>query len=121
MLFLGSQSLREHELDRRRELGVICRDRAAVTGVLKIFEEDWAGAKPAPQREVAHRPLTKIAKKVGKAVSQELPSVAPILESALEEPGSVPELQLPKEEIDIAVRDAVKHAVKAVIEQAIED
>jgi len=120
VLFLGSQSLREHELDRRRELGVICRDRAAVAGVMKVFEEDWAGAKPAPQKEVEQRPLTKIAKKVGRAVSEELPSVAPILESVLEGPGSVPELQVAKEDIDIAVRHAVKHAVKAVIEQAIE-
>jgi hypothetical protein len=120
MLFLGSQSLREHELDRRRELGVICRDRTAVARVMSVFEEDWAGAKPVTERQLKRRPLIKIAKKVGKAVSQELPSVAPILESALELPESAPELRLPKEEIEIAVRDAVKHAVKEVIEQAIE-
>src|SRR3954449_13426234 len=40
MLFVGSQSLREHELEARRELGVICRDRAAVSGMMKVFEED---------------------------------------------------------------------------------
>jgi cardiolipin synthase len=120
ILFIGSQSLREHELDRRRELGVICRDRAAVAGVIKVFEEDWAGAKPVAERQLKRRPLVKIAKKVGKAVSQKLPSVAPILEDVLEAPDTVPELQIPREEIDLAVRQAVKHAVKEVIEQAIE-
>lgn len=121
MLFLGSQSLREHELDQRREMGVICRDRTAVAGVMKVFEEDWAGAKPVAQKKVERRPLAKIAKKVGKAVSQKLPSVTPILESALELPESVPELQLHNDEIEMAVRDAVKRSVKAVIEQAIEN
>jgi len=40
--FLGSQSLRKLELDHRREIGVIIRDRSVVKGMATIFERDWA-------------------------------------------------------------------------------
>jgi cardiolipin synthase A/B len=42
--FVGSQSLRRLELDRRREVGVIVRDRAIVSQLRGIFESDWADA-----------------------------------------------------------------------------
>jgi phosphatidylserine/phosphatidylglycerophosphate/cardiolipin synthase-like enzyme len=41
-LFVGSQSLRALELDRRRELGVIVKDRAAAKRYRELFEEDWS-------------------------------------------------------------------------------
>jgi cardiolipin synthase len=40
--FIGSQSLRKLELDDRREVGVIVRDRAVVRKLQKTFERDWA-------------------------------------------------------------------------------
>jgi cardiolipin synthase len=40
--FLGSQSLRALELDKRREIGLILKDKAIVAEMLKVFEEDWA-------------------------------------------------------------------------------
>ena len=40
--FLGSQSLRKLELERRREVGVIVDDAAVVRGMLHVFEQDWA-------------------------------------------------------------------------------
>lgn len=39
--FVGSQSLRKVELDRRREVGVITKDRRAVAQIAKVFESDW--------------------------------------------------------------------------------
>ncbi len=41
-LFLGSMSLRAVELDKRREVGVIVKERAAAKQFREIFEEDWA-------------------------------------------------------------------------------
>jgi cardiolipin synthase len=120
MLFVGSQSLREHELEARRELGVICRDRAAVSGMMKVFEEDWAVAIPARSTDGRALPLTKIAKKVGKAISRELPPVAPVLESVIKRPENLMELQMEEAELEKAVRDAVKAAVKTAIEQVVE-
>ena len=41
-MFLGSMSLRGLELDKRREVGVIVKERAAARQFREIFEEDWA-------------------------------------------------------------------------------
>jgi phosphatidylserine/phosphatidylglycerophosphate/cardiolipin synthase-like enzyme len=39
--FVGSQSLRKLELDERREVGLIIRDRAVVRAIEKTFKRDW--------------------------------------------------------------------------------
>jgi len=39
--FIGSQSLRRLELDSRREVGVVIRERKAVRRVERVFKEDW--------------------------------------------------------------------------------
>lgn len=41
-MFLGSMSLRALELDKRREVGVIVKERAAARKFREIFEQDWA-------------------------------------------------------------------------------
>ena len=41
-MFLGSMSLRAIELDKRREVGVIVKERAAAKQFRELFEEDWA-------------------------------------------------------------------------------
>ncbi len=40
-LFIGSQSLRSLELDRRREIGLIVRDPGVVKRFRSVFEADW--------------------------------------------------------------------------------
>jgi phosphatidylserine/phosphatidylglycerophosphate/cardiolipin synthase-like enzyme len=55
-LFLGSQGLRTIELDRRREVGIVLRDRSAIKRFRTVFEEDWASATAADgdgEREAA--------------------------------------------------------------------
>jgi phosphatidylserine/phosphatidylglycerophosphate/cardiolipin synthase-like enzyme len=53
-LFLGSQGLRSIELDQRRELGIILRDRSAIKRFRSIFGQDWAKTKAArDEREAA--------------------------------------------------------------------
>jgi phosphatidylserine/phosphatidylglycerophosphate/cardiolipin synthase-like enzyme len=39
--FVGSQSLRKLELDKRREVGLITKDRRAVAKIAAVFERDW--------------------------------------------------------------------------------
>jgi phosphatidylserine/phosphatidylglycerophosphate/cardiolipin synthase-like enzyme len=39
--FVGSQSLRKLELDKRREVGMITKDRRAVGKIAGLFESDW--------------------------------------------------------------------------------
>ncbi len=40
--FVGSQSLRKLELDKRREVGVIVTDREVVNSMMAVFARDWA-------------------------------------------------------------------------------
>ena len=51
--FVGSQSLRQLELDGRREIGVIVKEPKTVKHMLEVFEGDWAktdlGAKEAKE------------------------------------------------------------------------
>jgi len=42
--FIGSQSLRRLELDERREVGLIVRDRQTVKRMEQLFESDWRKA-----------------------------------------------------------------------------
>jgi phosphatidylserine/phosphatidylglycerophosphate/cardiolipin synthase-like enzyme len=55
-VFLGSQSLRRLELDGRREIGVVVRDRKVVRAISDVFEADWAKTR-------AGRKAARVAKK----------------------------------------------------------
>jgi hypothetical protein len=61
--FIGSQSLRQEELDARRKVGLIFRHLKTVLQLLHTFEEDWA----SPEMDVTG-PNVKISRKVAKAV-----------------------------------------------------
>ena len=39
--FVGSQSLRQPELDLRREIGIVVKDRTVVKSLVATFESDW--------------------------------------------------------------------------------
>jgi len=54
--FLGSQSLRRVELEKRREVGIIITDERVVDEMLEIFEDDWA------QTDSGRKKLKKIRK-----------------------------------------------------------
>jgi len=68
--FVGSQSLKRLELDRRREIGVIVRDQRAVRQMIAVFEQDWArtdsGKKQLKKVEKAEK---KGAKEPGRAMA----------------------------------------------------
>jgi cardiolipin synthase A/B len=55
--FVGSQSLRKSELDKRREVGVIIRDRRLIRKLEKTFERDWIETKPARRKSKVGRRL----------------------------------------------------------------
>src|SRR4051812_44360136 len=48
--FMGSQSLRRLELEKRREVGVIVTDEEVVSQMKEIFEEDWAQTNSGRKR-----------------------------------------------------------------------
>src|SRR5882672_11367287 len=63
--FMGSQSLRRLELEKRREVGVIITDQAVVKQMMETFERDWA------QTPSGKKSLKKAKKKEKKAEKKE--------------------------------------------------
>ena len=61
--FMGSQSLRKLELEKRREIGVIIHDETVVRQMQTIWEEDWArtdsGKKEAKKAQKAEKKTGK--------------------------------------------------------------
>jgi phosphatidylserine/phosphatidylglycerophosphate/cardiolipin synthase-like enzyme len=55
-LFVGSQSLRQVELDERREVGVIVRNRSLAKKFTDTFERDWAEAATREGAETSEEP-----------------------------------------------------------------
>ncbi len=120
--FIGSQSLREAELDARREVGIIFRDPKAVNQLVKTFEEDWARTELAKEEASNGMDAAKAAKKVAKALTKELPPVAPVLEQVLKEVvGEKTSIELNPKEVSQTVKDAVKEAVREVIKDAVQE
>ena len=64
--FVGSQSLRRLELEKRREVGVIVTDQVVVRQMEDVFEKDWAqtpsGKKKRKKDEKAEKKELKLAK-----------------------------------------------------------
>src|SRR5207248_11255387 len=64
--FLGSQSLRRIELEKRREIGVIVNDQAVVAQMRAIFLNDWlqtdTGWRQARKAEKREKKIVKFAK-----------------------------------------------------------
>jgi cardiolipin synthase A/B len=117
--FIGSQSLRRVELDRRREVGMIFDDEPIIASILNTFLADWKSAQEG-KLEKDQSPSNRVAKKVAKAVVKDMPSVTPMLDAVIQEMGGeAVEIGLNREELEDTVRDAVKHAVKQVIKEAV--
>ena len=119
--FVGSQSLREVELDERREVGVIFHDSAAVSRVRRTFEGDWSAADET-RRGAQAEPAEKVARKVAKAVTKDLPPVAPVLNGAVKEVvGDSVVVDVNPEEVQDMVKDAIKEAVKVAVMDVVEE
>jgi phosphatidylserine/phosphatidylglycerophosphate/cardiolipin synthase-like enzyme len=120
--FVGSQSLRGLELDMRREVGIIFRDKQVLSELVKTFQDDWSAIeqnKDLPDRKAA--PAQKLAREVAKAVARELPAVAPVVDQVVKELAADPDaLQLNAENVEETVNEAVRQAVKEAIQDAVE-
>ena len=117
--FVGSQSLREIELDGRREAGIIFEDREIVKELTKTFEEDWELAQPVDDHDAAS--AAKVAKRIAKAVTKELPPLAPLLEATIKEiAGDRTPVDLDARQVEETVTEAVREAVKEAVQEAVE-
>jgi len=120
--FIGSQSLREVELGSRREVGIIFRDAKIVTRLSKTFMEDWAVERSLEVVEGKEtEPAAKVAKRVAKAVTKEMPPVAPVLEVAVKELVGGAAVDLDPADVEQTVKDAVKEAVKEAVRDVVDE
>ena len=121
--FIGSQSLRDMELEARREVGIIIREPKIVASLMRTFQEDWVAAdRPAPPIEKeGPPPARKVAKRVAKAVAKELPPVTSVLEVVVKElAGAGQTATLDSEVVEQTVKEAVKEAVQEAVLSVVE-
>jgi hypothetical protein len=111
-------------------VGIIFRDPKVVARLLKTFEEDWESkgqpaAQPVSDDEMAQEDqasAAKVAKKVAKAVVDDMPPVKPFFELTVRElSGAAPEASLNHEEMEATVKQAVKDAVRQVVHDFVEE
>jgi cardiolipin synthase A/B len=121
--FIGSQSLRQVELDARREVGIIFNDPKVVSRLGRIFEDDWAPAEVQVDQVVKGSettPIAKAARKIAKTVARDLPPVAPVLEQAVKKVvGGSAKVELDADEIEETVKEAVKEAVSEAVKDVV--
>jgi cardiolipin synthase A/B len=120
--FIGSQSLRQLELDARREVGVIFRDRSVITSLLRIFKEDWAAseADSDKQARVEQLSVNKTGKKLAKVVSKSLSGGA-LVKQVVKAVENKQNKKMNGKQVEETVKKAVKQAVKNTIKEATVD
>lgn len=131
-VFVGSQSLRQAELDSRRELGIIFHDSKVVSTIVKTFEADWAAIEQAKSlgeskgTEEASK-ARKVVKKAVKGLIKDQPHLAPIAQEAVEQVvEKAGNADMSHKEVQETVKEAIQEAVKTekvqdAIREAIKD
>ena len=115
--FVGSQSLRQVELDARREIGMVFRNRNIVSALVRTFEEDWAASESSEKLPPATMQIGKTAKKVAKAVSKNMP-LEPMVKEVVKEIRKKSNGKLRSREVQETVASAVKEAIKDTVKDA---
>jgi cardiolipin synthase len=119
--FIGSQSLREAELDSRRELGILIREPKIVDALLTTFESDWKAIEAQTPNEETILPVVKAARKAVKAILKDAPTLGVIageaVRKAVDEGGSA---TVDSKTIERKVTEAARDAIKEAVEEAIE-
>ena len=122
-VFIGSQSLREEELDERREVGVIVSDSAIAASIRSTFDADWDSAadKTSPEPIDKHLASSKKLKRAVKALVKDLPPLSDVVNEAVQQAVESPGSTLNSNEVRETVKEAVKEAVKEGVKQAVKD
>lgn len=119
--FIGSQSMRQLELDARREIGVIFRDGGVVKELIRTFEEDWAASSddleeaPAPKK-----PPKKVVKRLVKSVVKSVPAKA-VAKKVAKVISREADVKLDSKKVNGAVTEIVQQAVEKAAKNAAEE
>lgn len=120
--FVGSQSLRQPELDLRREIGIIVRDAKVVKTLLDTFEKDWVstGFEEAHDavKTAAETAQPKTTEKATRALVKEMPPLKTTLKKAIRQAVT----RAGKEAVAHGeLKATVKHAVKTAVKEAVKE
>jgi phosphatidylserine/phosphatidylglycerophosphate/cardiolipin synthase-like enzyme len=124
--FVGSQSLRQPELDLRREIGIIIRDQKAVNALVATFEKDWEStgfdeARDAVKKSAAAEHPEPTAK-VTRALAKEMPPLKTALKKAIKQAvAKAGKEALGNTDLKSTVRHAVKSAVKEAVKEMVQE
>jgi cardiolipin synthase A/B len=120
--FVGSQSLRAMELDRRREVGLIVRERKIVKSLVGTFEADWTGSL-SDDRAVEKPALPKKEQdKIANALIQELrPIAAQVKRTVRRVVAKAGDEVLHDEKVKDTVKKIVKRSVKDAVREVAEE
>jgi cardiolipin synthase len=119
--FIGSQSLREAELDSRREVGLIIREKKIAKQLTDCFESDWSSTDAATdsamkkdQPQVPEKHVVQAAKVLAKELHPLAATVKKAVKKVVAEAG---------EDVlgDKRIKTTVKKMVKKVIKQAVKE
>jgi len=121
--FVGSQSLRAMELDRRREVGLIVRERKIVKSLVGTFEADWATGPASDERAVEKPAVPKKEQdKIANALIQELkPIAAQVKRTVRKVVAKAGDEVLHDEKVKDTVKKVVKRAVKDAVKEVAEE
>lgn len=115
--FVGSQSLRPLELNSRREIGVIFRNRTIVSSLARLFEDDWEASKPEEEAKARRIPVGKTARKMARVVSENLP-VTPVVRQVVKAIQKKTALETPPAQLEKTVRAALRDVVEDTVKEA---
>jgi len=119
--FVGSQSLRKLELEARREIGVIFRDKKIVNQMEDVFEKDWKLAEPMVDQDQVSSAISVPAKKVAKEVAKQI-GIKPLVQQVVDKVMDGKEdSQFEPEEVAQTVREAFQDEVEGAVAQALKD
>jgi phosphatidylserine/phosphatidylglycerophosphate/cardiolipin synthase-like enzyme len=115
--FIGSQSMRKLELEARREIGMIFRDKEIVKEMEAIFEKDWKQSEPVVEQLESALPAKKVAREVAKQIS-----IKPVVEQVIDKViGNKQDATFDPEEVAQTVREAFQEEVQAAVAEALKE
>jgi len=122
--FIGSQSLRAMELDRRREVGLVVRERQIVKCLAETFEADWAAASASDEpavKGIGTLPKSE-QERVANALVHELrPIAAQVKRTVKKVVAKAGDEVLHDEGMRDTVKKVVKRAVRDAVKEAAEE
>jgi PLD-like domain len=129
--FIGSQSLRSEELDKRRELGLIIQDAKTVKLLIETFESDWVGEKAKKtatgakqsRAQTGEAPVSdKEAAKAVQVFTKELdPLTVSVKKAVRKAVAKAGDDVLHDKDVKDTMKKVVKKAVKEAVKEAVQE